>query len=145
MSMVEPDNQLIAPTISPSPDAEPFWEAARRHELQLPFCEACSRYFFYPRTLCPMCGSREIGWRSASGHGRIYTFCIQFTNPVPGLSGAVPFVTALVQLDEGPRLMSILIGVDPSPNAISCEMPVQVDFLDLNDGQTLPIFRPADD
>jgi uncharacterized OB-fold protein len=141
--VVERDYSLLSPAISPSPDAAAFWEAAHRHELIVPFCESCLNYFFYPRTLCPTCGSRDIGWRAASGRGRIYTFCIQYTNPVPGLSGAVPFVTVLVQLDEGPRLMSILIGVDPDPRAISCEMPVQVDFLDLADGHTLPVFRPA--
>ncbi|HVA10500.1 MAG TPA: OB-fold domain-containing protein [Acidimicrobiales bacterium] len=134
---------LLAPAISPSPDAVPFWEAARRHELHLPFCGACQRYFFYPRTLCPNCGSRDVHWRPASGRGRIYTFCIQYHNSVPGLHTAVPFVTAIVQLEEGPRLMSFLIEVDPDPEAISCDMTVQVAFLDLVNGQSLPVFRPT--
>lgn len=135
---------LLAPTVSPSPDALPFWEAAKRHELLLPFCAACDRHFFYPRTLCPHCGSRNVQWRTATGRGRLYTFCIQYRNSVPGLQGAVPFVTAMVQLDEGPRLMTFLVGVDPDPATISCDMPVQVDFLDLESGHSLPVFRPAD-
>lgn len=136
--------QLLQPQVSPSPDAVPFWEAANQHELRLPFCGACERFFFYPRTLCPHCGSRNVQWRSASGRGTLYTFCIQYRNPVPGLRTAVPFVTAIVQLAEGPRMMSFLVGVDPSPEAITCDMPIMVDFLDLDSGQSLPVFRPDD-
>lgn len=137
------DYSVLAPSVSPSPDALPFWEAANQHELLLPFCGACRRYFFYPRMLCPNCGSRDVEWRRATGRGRVYTFCIQYHNPVPGLQAAVPFVTAIVQLDEGPRLMTFLIDVDPVPAAVSCELQVEVDFLDLASGQSLPVFRPV--
>lgn len=136
--------RLLQPPLSPSPDALPFWRATDRHELRLPFCGACGRFFFYPRTLCPFCGSRDVQWRSASGRGTLYTFCIQYRNPIPGLTTAVPFVTAIVQLAEGPRMMSFLVGVDPSPEAIECDMPVVVDFLDLDAGHSLPVFRPDD-
>ncbi|GAB3042843.1 OB-fold domain-containing protein [Parafrigoribacterium mesophilum] len=134
---------LLAPSISPAPEAAPFWEAADRHELLLPFCGTCEQFFFYPRTLCPVCGSRDVQWRPASGRGRLYTFCIQYRNSVPGLEKAVPFVTAMVQLDEGPRLMTFLIGIEPDPKAIVCDMPVELDFLDLHGGHSLPVFRPA--
>lgn len=134
---------LLAPAVSPAPEAAPFWEAADRHELLLPFCGACEQFFFYPRTLCPVCGSRDVQWRRASGRGRLYTFCIQYRNSVPGLENAVPFVTAIVQLDEGPRLMTFLIGIEPDPKAIACDIPVELDFLDLQGGHSLPVFRPA--
>jgi uncharacterized OB-fold protein len=137
------DQSLLQPSISPAPEAAPFWEAADRHELLLPFCGACEHFFFYPRTLCPMCGSRDVQWHLASGRGRVYTFCIQYRNSVPGLEAAVPFVTAIVQLEEGPRLMTFLIGIEPDPKVISCDMPVELAFLDLESGHSLPVFRPV--
>jgi uncharacterized OB-fold protein len=139
--MTEP-HVLPHPTVLPSPDAAPYWEAARRHELVLPYCEAGDGFFFYPRTACPTCGSRDLGWRRASGRGRIHSFCIQHANRLPGLSDAVPFVTIIVELEEGPRMMSILVEVEPDPTHVRCELPVEVAFLDLDDGQALPVFRP---
>ena len=62
---------LLAPPISPAPEAVPFWEAADRHELLLPFCGECEHFFFYPRALCPDCGSRDVQWRVASGRARL--------------------------------------------------------------------------
>jgi uncharacterized protein len=135
---------LFQPLISPSPDAEPFWAAAGRHRLEIPQCLACNRSFFYPRAICPHCGSRDIGWTEASGEGTLHSFCIQFSSGVPGLKEATPFITALVDLDDGPRLMSLLVGVDPDPERIHCGTRVRVDFHDLNDGHTLPVFRPLD-
>lgn len=136
-------DNLFEPPVSPSPDALPFWEAADRHELQLPFCTDCEAFFFYPRTLCPTCGSRSIEWRASTGRGVVHTFCIQYQNSVPGLGGAVPFVTAMVELEEGPRLMTLLVDVEPDPASVSCDMPVQVSFLKLASGHSLPVFRPV--
>jgi uncharacterized OB-fold protein len=134
---------LLQPTVLPSPDAIPFWDAAAAHRLEIPRCNACSTYFFYPRVLCPQCGSRDVGWAVCRGTGILYSFCIQYQSTVPGLEGAVPFVTALVDLDEGPRLMSFLVGVPPDPAEISCGIAVRVDFHDLEGGRTIPVFRPV--
>ena len=119
-------------------DAAPFWEAVARGELHLPWCLACDAPFFYPRTLCPRCGSRELEWRRASGRGTLHAFCIQHATPLPEFRDLVPFVTALVELAEGPRMMSRLVGVDPDPAVVRCEMPLVVDFVD-----GLPVFRPV--
>ena len=124
--------------ISPSPDAGPFWEACARGELALPFCTACADFFFYPRAVCPRCGSRDIEWRRASGRGRLHTFCIQHQTPLPDFRDRTPFVTAIVELEEGPRMMTLLVDVEPDPAAIRCDMPVEVAFRD-----GLPTFRPA--
>jgi uncharacterized OB-fold protein len=134
----------IRPPISPSPEAAPFWAAAARHEFVLPYCVPCDRHFFYPRVLCPACGSRAVEWRPASGRGTLYTFCIQYRSRLPGYADAGPFVTAIVDLDEGPRLMSLLVGVPAEPAAIRCGIPVEVTFVDYDDGQALPVFRPAE-
>lgn len=126
-----------------SEDSAPFWEGCARRELVLPFCTACSEFFFYPRVLCPGCGSRAIVWRPVSGRGRLHAFCIHHHSPLPAYREKVPFVTALVELDEGPRMMSLLVGVEPDPEAIRCEMPLRVDFTDGEDGRLLPVFVPA--
>jgi uncharacterized OB-fold protein len=126
-----------------SSDAAPFWEACARRELVLPFCTTCAEFFFYPRTLCPACGSRAIEWRPVSGRGRLHAFCIHHHSPLPAFRDKVPFVTVLVELEEGPRMMSVLAGVEPDPAVIRCEMPLRVDFAEGDDGQLLPVFVPT--
>jgi uncharacterized OB-fold protein len=122
--------------LSPAPEARPFWEAANRHELVLPFCRTCQEFFFYPRPLCPRCGGRDLDWRRCTGQGRVHTFCVQYQT-------TEPFVTVIVDLVEGPRLMSILVDVEPDPMAVRCDMPVEVAFVDRPDGSSVPVFRPA--
>lgn len=136
-------SDAFTPPLSPSPDALPFWQAANRHELRLPYCLECRAFFFYPRPRCPRCGAGPVDWRRCSGRGRVYTYCIQYQTAVPGLEQAVPFVTAIIELDEGPRLMSFLVDVAPNPDSVRCDMPVEVTFISLPDGQNLPVFRPA--
>lgn len=133
---------LPAPAVSPSPDALPFWEACRRHELVLPYCAACQRCFFYPRALCPRCGSRDVSWRQSAGQGHVYTFCVQYTSRLPGFADALPFITAIVELAEGVRLTTFLTGVAPA--AARCGMPVEVTFTDLPGGEVLPVFQPRE-
>ena len=82
-------------------------------------------------------------WRAVSGRATLYTFCIQYRSTLPGFVDAGPFVTAIVELAEGPRLMSLLVGVAADPAGIRCGMPVEVAFVDYDDGQSLPVFRPA--
>ena len=140
MSMLEA--RALQPITSPSPDAAPFWEAAARHTLVLPHCLDCARPFFYPRVLCPTCGSRNLTWVEASGLGTLHSFCVHYHSAVPGLIGSVPFTTALVDLAEGPRLMGFLLGAPEDPENITCDVAVSVEFLDLDDGHTVLAFRP---
>jgi uncharacterized OB-fold protein len=131
------------PPISPSPDALEFWEGCRAGELRLPHCNPCGESFFYPRTLCPRCGSRDLSWRTASGRGRLHSFCVQFQCAVPGYREATPFVTALIDLDEGPRMMSLLVEAGTDPAGIRIGTPVEVQFRDTDSGWSLPVFRPV--
>ncbi len=133
----------LQPDISPAPDAAPFWEAASRHELMLPHCTTCDSEFFYPRTLCPGCGSRDLEWREASGDGTLHSFCVHYQSSAPGLADGVPFATALVDLDEGPRLMAFLVGVPDDPELIEVGGRLRVEFHDLADGHTVLMFRPS--
>lgn len=125
----------------PSPETRQFWDACKRHELMLPYCPACAQYFFYPRQFCPRCFSWDIESRRCSGRGKIYTFAIQFRAQMPGFTP--PYVTAIVELDEGPRLMTNLVGIDPMPENIRCDMPVEVVWEDVTDEITLPLFQPS--
>ena len=129
------------PIPQPSPETQRFWEGCKRHELWLPYCKQCEQFFFYPRPFCPRCFSWEIEWRRASGRGTLYTYAIQYRAYVPGFEP--PYVTAIVQLEEGPRLMTNLVEIEPDPAQIRCDMPLEVVFEDVNEEISLPKFRPA--
>jgi uncharacterized OB-fold protein len=133
--------EMQRPAPYPSPETQPFWDGCKRHELTLPYCTKCSEFFFYPRQFCPKCFSWDIEWRKCSGKGTLHTFAIQFRMQMPGFTP--PYVTAMVQLDEGPRMMTNLVGVDPMPENIKCGIPVEVVWEQLNDEITLPLFKPV--
>lgn len=134
---------LPRPIVSPSPDATEFWNGAREQRLMLPFCNACRAHFFYPRSGCPSCGSRDLSWIQASGRGEVYSFCIHHNTSIAELRDALPFVTALITLEEKPRMMAYLVGVEPEPAAIRCGMPVEVTFIESANGFMVPAFRPT--
>ena len=126
-----------------TPEAKPYWDGLREQKLMLPRCRQCRRAFFYPRVLCPFCSSREIAWVQASGRGRLYSFEIAHQILNRAFKVKTPVVLAMVELDEGPRLLTNLVNVDPSPQALRCDMPVEVVFEKLTDEISLPMFQPA--
>ncbi|KKL78696.1 hypothetical protein LCGC14_2022260 [marine sediment metagenome] len=126
----------------PSPDSLPFWEGARRGELLIPFCPACQEYFFYPRPFCPRCFRWEVDWRPSSGRGVLYTFAIQYQPLNPEWIEDIPYVTAVVELEEGVRLFTLLVECEPDPEKIHCGMPVEVVFDPVSEEVTIPRFRP---
>jgi uncharacterized OB-fold protein len=126
-----------------TPEAKPYWDGAREGKLMLPRCEACGKPFFYPRVLCPACGSRAITWIQATGRGRLHSFEIAHQILNKAFTVRPPVVLAMVELDEGPRLLTNLVNVEPDPGAIRCEMPVEVVFEKLTDEISLPMFQPA--
>ena len=130
------------PLPQPSPETLFFWEGAKRHELWLPYCLDCNRSFFYPRPFCPHCGGVAIEWRQASGTGTIYSYVINHA-PAPGFAEDVPYVIALVELTEGPRMMTNIVNVTADPAHVSVGMPVRVVFRDVSEEITLPLFEPA--
>jgi uncharacterized OB-fold protein len=128
----------LAPTSTP--ETQPFWDGAKRHELMLPRCRGCGKCHFYPRALCPFCWSTDLEWIKASGKGKLHTFSIP-QRSVMGITG--PFIVAIVELEEGPRIATNVIGVDPDPKNVRCDMAVEVVFDDLTDTIALPKFRPV--
>jgi uncharacterized OB-fold protein len=95
---------------------------------------------FFPKLFCPHCLSRALQWERASGRGTIYSFTIVRSNPPSPFLGDVPFVVAIVELEEGVRLMSNVVGCDPA--ALRCGQAVEVTFDDVTSEVSLPKFRP---
>ena len=125
------------------PESDFYWEKAHEHELWLRRCNSCERAYFYPRDFCPNCGSRDVSWVRASGRGTLHTFAIVHRAPVPAFRDKVPFVVAMVDLEEGARIPTNLVDVEPDPEHIKVGMAVEVAFEDLTDEISLPVFRPA--
>ena len=128
----------------PDPDtiaAGPFWSGAAEGRLMLPRCRQCSRAHFYPRTICPHCHSRELGWEEASGEGTVHTFAVQHRG-LGGWNDETPFVTAFIDLREGVRMMTVLRGVDANdPASIPIGAPVRVEFERAAEGVFVPFWR----
>jgi len=125
----------------PTPVTQPYWDALDRHELMIQRCAQCSAANFYPRLACPSCGSRRIDWVRASGRASLHSYVINHV-PAPGFEDEVPYVIAIVQLEEGPRMMTNLREVVIAPEALPLDMALEVTFEGCG-GRTLPMFRPA--
>lgn len=121
--------------------SRPFWEAAKRHELLMPRCRLCDRLFFYPREVCPVCLRSEIDWQPVSGRGRLHSYTVIHQPANPAFREDAPYVYALVQLDEGPRMIANL--VDCPPDAVQIDMPLVATYDDVTPEVTLVKFRPA--
>ena len=129
------------PVPQPTPETKPYWEGLRQGKLMIQRCKKCHKAYFYPRPVCPHCHSWEIEWFQASGKGKLYSYNINY-RPPPYM-GTAPTVIAMVELEEGPRLMSNLIEVEPDPGKIKCDAPVELAFKKLTEEIMLPQFRLA--
>jgi uncharacterized OB-fold protein len=129
------------PIPKPTPDTAPYWEGTARGELRVQRCNACERAYFYPRPYCPHCSSDDVSWITASGRGRLHTYLISH-RPAPGFGDQVPYAIAVVELEEGPRMMANIVGVENTPDALVLDMPLEVAFEERGD-QSVPVFRPA--
>ena len=125
----------------PNPDTAPHWDAARAGRLDLQRCGPCNVLVWYPRRRCDRCGSDDLHWETLSGEGVVHAFTIVHRAADPSLAAAVPYVVALVDLAEGPRLMTNI--VDVPPDDVQIGMAVRVRFRALDGGVALPVFGPA--
>jgi uncharacterized OB-fold protein len=125
-----------------TPETREYWEGAKRGELRIQRCLSCGKAYFFPRPFCPFCSSTDVEWFTASGRGRLYSYVIS-QRPAMGFQDWVPYVIAIVELDEGPRMMTNIIGVEPTPANLPVDMPVEVTFERESDEITLPLFRPS--
>lgn len=121
-------------------DDQTVLEGTKAGELRLQRCNDCQHHFLYPRLLCPQCGSSSTTWVKASGQAKLYSYVINHM-PAPGWEAEVPYVIAMVQLAEGPRMMSSLSN-SADPARLTLDMPLQVCFEPRGD-MMLPVFEPA--
>jgi len=130
----------MLPTPTVTADARPYWEGAAAGRLMLQRCTACAAVRFLPAYLCPACWSEGVEWFQASGQGRVATFAVVHRAPLPAFAEKVPYVVALIDLDEGPRMMSNILGEDALEVAIGD--PVEVCFEERGEeGFKVPQFR----
>lgn len=118
-----------------------YWAACRRHELLIQRCADCGTHQFYPRLVCASCSGRSLRWIRASGLAMLRTFTIVRRPVSRAYAAEVPYVVALVQLEEGPTMMSHVIGC--GVDEVRIGMPLEVVFEDWPEGVTIPKFRPA--
>ena len=124
----------------PTPETRHYWDGAREGELRLQRCDSCDNVYFPPRPFCPECGSRDVSVIKASGRGKLFSYVINHL-PSPGFEDG-PFAIAVVELEEGPRMMSNILECEQTPEALQLDMPLEVIFEKLSDEISLPQFRP---
>jgi uncharacterized OB-fold protein len=135
--------EIFAILPAPTKETAPFWEGCNRGELLLCACEACGRAFYYPRLYCPDCGSGNLAWRASAGRGTLYSFThvgVSFYGPK--WESQIPYTLVLVDLDEGPRMLSRLVGERRSQARIGDRLDLE--FVEV-EKQKLPYFRIAGD
>jgi uncharacterized OB-fold protein len=127
----------------PAPDLEtqPFWDAAKDGTLLVKHCAACDRYHFYPRPFCPHCWSQDVEWVEASGRATLYTWSVVRRNDLPPFPDRVPYVAAVVDLAEGPRMMTNVVECEFDDLAV--DMELEAVFHPTSDDVTIVQFRPA--
>ncbi len=121
-------------TVDPDSETRAWWDAANAGQLLLRYCEQCREPHYYPRSICPLCGSDRTQWRPAAGTGTVYAASVTWRAPVP-------YCIAYVQLDEGPIILSNIVDTDLASVAIG--QRVSVVFKASTSGQAVPMFRPV--
>ena len=121
-------------------DSKEFWTGCKEHKLRFQKCKACGHVRWPPSILCPMCLSQETQWIVARGNGKVYTFVVYHMAYHPGFENDIPYVVADVELEEGPRLLTNIVGC--RPDEVRCEMLVEVIWEDITEEFALPKFKP---
>jgi uncharacterized OB-fold protein len=130
----------VKPQPRPAAESLPFWEGARARKLLLPRCNACGEFWFPPSRRCVHCLSSDFAWRESAGEGRIYSFVVFHRVYHPAYEADAPYAVAIVELDEGPRLLANIVGTPPDD--VRCDMRVRVTFEERGD-MTIPQFAVA--
>jgi uncharacterized protein len=122
-------------------ETKPYWEYCRQHELRMQKCTRCGHIRFPISILCPQCHSQDSQWEKLSGKGTIYSYTVYRVAYHPAFKDDIPYMVAIIQLDEGPRMESNIIGCKPED--VKIEMPVEVSFEDITAEVSLPKFKPV--
>jgi len=127
------------PTISG--ETKPYWDNCRRGRLLIQKCDSCGEYQFYPRGICANCWSNDIQWITSSGKGTVWASTVTYQNGTPGFAEDVPYVLALVELEEGVRMFTNIVECDP--RSVTIGMPVEVTFIQATNQISVPYFKPV--
>lgn len=119
--------------------SKPFWDGCKKHELLIQKCGDCGKFIMYPKMFCPDCLSENIEWVKSKGTGKIYSFTVVHNNPPSQFLQDLPYVIAIVELDEGVRMCTNI--VESNTDSLSCEQRVEVLFEDVTPEYSLPKFR----
>lgn len=125
----------------PTPESAPFWQGCQDQKLLLQYCTVCGTHQFYPRVICANCMSEQLEWREASGRGTVETYTVVTRAVSEAYAADVPYVIALITLEEGPRMMSNVIGCDVE--SVKCGVAVEVVFERWSAEITMPKFQPV--
>ena len=128
------------PVPQPTPESQPFWDGCLRGELLYQHCASCIRAQFYPRSACAACGGTALEWRRSEGRGTLHAVTVVYRPPSAAFKLDVPYAVALVDLDEGFRMMANVLSADPERVAIGDRVAVTFE----RRGEiALPQFRPC--
>ena len=128
----------------PEPNTEPYWEGVKNGELKYQTCDDCNEVVFYPRKHCTLCGSNNLSWHESKGEGSVYTYSVVRQNRMPAFVELGAYSVAYVDLDEGFRMFSTVVGVENPTTDIQIGMRVKVEFETQDEGEyPIPVFRPA--
>jgi len=148
MSQTETPNRTAAqeprPLPEPTPVSQPFWDALREHRIRIQWSPSGQQWVFYPRLLAPGTLADDLEWREISGRGTLHTFTVARRPTAPPWADALPQLLAVVEWDEGPRVSTELVDVDPADLRVGMRVaPVFHD--DPDSGLTLLHYRPEDE
>lgn len=130
----------LAPLPEPSIETQPFWDAVQQRKLLMPTCVSCGTVTFPPTVACPHCAGKDFSWTELSGHGTVYSFTVYHRLYHPAFKEKLPYVVAVIALEEGPRIISNVVGIPV--DEVRCELPVTVTYEEVRDGYVIPKFVP---
>ena len=131
------------PLPQPTPETRHFWDGTLAGQLRLQRCDDCAQVYFPPRPFCPACASRQVSVFASSGRGTLHSYVIN-QRAAPNSGFKAPYSIAIVELEEGPRLMTNIVDIEQTPEALVLDMHVEVVFRKVSDDIALPLFKPAD-
>jgi len=119
-------SEIQRPHPEPDGETQPFWDGIAEGRLRLQRCRACERYVFYPRSVCPHCMAAGLEWTDATGRGAVHAFTVVHRAP-PGFTEDAPYVVAMIELEEGPRMLTRLLDVAPGDAEIGMKVEVAIE------------------
>ncbi len=133
--------EYAKPIPTPTVDTQEFWDSVRRHHMAIQRCDQCGSFRWPPNRACPECMSFESTWALVSGRGKVYTFILMHQLYHQGFASELPYPVAIVELEEGPRLVTNIVGCPI--DQLRCDMPVELVYEDIGEEATLYKFRPV--